>query len=212
VGVCLYLPRRTLRERKICVSLDNYCLVPRLSIYRSVLGGEVQIQTHTHTHTHTHTQYMVGMAYTSTAYASGCVLPRRDQDTASTTSRPSPTSSSRPSLSPSSCTRSPPPPIYPTATHSMSPRSSAIPVPMSPTSPTSHSVPHMYHSPPAYHRPHATAVQTFPPPPRRLSVHVQDMQVPCTQREAQLLFLLGFRPRDAETGETRVGSAVAGLG
>jgi hypothetical protein len=161
---------------------------------------------------------MVGMAYTSTAYASGCVLPRRDRDAASTTSRPSPTSSS-PSFSSSSsclhsCTRSPPP-IYPTATHSMSPRSSAMPMPMptrSPTSPPSHSIPHMYHSPPAYHRPHATAVQTFPPPPRRLSVHVQDMQVPCTQREAQLLFLLGFRPRDAETGETRVGSAVAGLG
>jgi hypothetical protein len=210
VCVCLYLPRRTLRERKICLSLNNSLFGSETiypSIYRSVLGGEVQIQTRT--------QYMVGMAYTSTAYASGCVLPRRDRDTASTTLRPSPTSSSRPSLSSSSCTRSPPPPIYPTAAHSMSPRSPAMPVPMpmrSPTSPTSHSIPHMYHSPPTYHRPHATAVQTFPPPPRRLSVHVQDMQVPCTQREAQLLFLLGFRPRDAETGETRVGSAVAGLG
>jgi hypothetical protein len=68
----LYLPRRTLRERKICVSLDNYCLVPRLSIYRSVLGGEVQIQTHTHTHTHTHNTWSEWRIHRQPTRAAAC--------------------------------------------------------------------------------------------------------------------------------------------
>jgi hypothetical protein len=37
---------------------------------------------------------------------------------------------------------------------------------------------------------------------RRPSITIQSQQLPCTDREAQLYFLMGFKPTDAATGRS----------
>ena len=45
---------------------------------------------------------------------------------------------------------------------------------------------------------------------RRPSITIQSQQLPCTDREAQLYFLMGFKPTDAATG--RSARAIGSLG
>ena len=40
------------------------------------------------------------------------------------------------------------------------------------------------------------------PSSRRPSITIQSQQLPCTDREAQLYFLMGFKPTDAATGRS----------
>ncbi|KZM18354.1 uncharacterized protein EKO05_0000340 [Ascochyta rabiei] len=48
------------------------------------------------------------------------------------------------------------------------------------------------------------------PTARRLSLTIQNQHIPCTEREAQLLSLLGFAPSDPKTGLRA--RCMAGLG